>query len=188
MFLIVGLGNPGSKYDGTRHNVGFMMLDRLAGENDMIFTDSRWKAKVAKGHAFGCPVVLLKPETFMNLSGMAVRQAADFYKLPAENIMVIHDDLDIELGRLKIVANGGDGGHKGIRSTIEHLGTKKFPRLKIGVGRPPAPVLPDKYVLGRFQDHEKEVIMRKISEVFEAVRIFMQQGIAAAMTVINQKE
>jgi PTH1 family peptidyl-tRNA hydrolase len=186
MYLIAGLGNPGQQYAGTRHNIGFMMLDYLAEKNNLTFTDSKWKALVSKAVFWNESIVLLKPVTFVNLSGMAVAQAAHFYKLQPANIIIIHDDLDMEFGRIKIVSGGGDGGHKGIRSIIEHLGTKSFPRVKIGIGRPPAPVLPEKFVLGKFNSDEKEIIEQKMSVVFEGVRIFLQQGIAAAMTVTNQ--
>ncbi|MDH3391926.1 MAG: aminoacyl-tRNA hydrolase [Desulfobulbaceae bacterium] len=188
MYLIAGLGNPGQQYAGTRHNVGFMALDHLARKNNLAFADSKWKALVAKALLWSESVVLLKPETFMNLSGASVAQAAHFYKLQPSDIIVIHDDLDLEFGRIKIVSGGGDGGHKGIRSIIEHLGTKDFPRIKIGIGRPPAPVLPEKYVLGKFESDEKELIEQKMSVVLESIRVFLKQGIAAAMNVINQKE
>jgi PTH1 family peptidyl-tRNA hydrolase len=188
MYLIAGLGNPGEKYSSTRHNIGYIMLDYLAAENTMAFTDSRWKGQVAKGIAWDESVVLLKPETFMNLSGMAVAKAADFYKLAPENIIVIHDDLDLDLGRVKMVAGGGDGGHKGIRSIIEHLGTRDFARIKIGIGRPPASFAPENYVLGKITADEKKILDAKTGLVVEGIRIFMQQGIAAAMTEMNRKQ
>jgi len=188
MYLIAGLGNPGQQYAGTRHNAGFMMLDYLAEKNKLTFADSKWKALVAKAIVWDESVVLLKPETFMNLSGTAVAQAAHFYKLQPAHIIVIHDDLDMKFGRIKIVSGGGDGGHKGIRSIIEHLGTKEFTRIKIGIGRPDPPVLPEKYVLGKFDSAEKEIIKRKMSVAYEGIRILLQQGIAAAMTLINHKE
>ena len=171
MYLIAGLGNPGQQYAGTRHNIGFMMLDHFAEKNDLTFTDSKWKALVSKAVVWDESVVLLKPQTFMNLSGMAVAQAVYFYKLQPANIIVIHDDLDMEFGRLKIVSGGGDGGHKGIRSIIEHLGTKNFPRIKIGIGRPPTPVPPDKYVLSTFNSEEKKMIEQKMSLVIEGLRV-----------------
>jgi PTH1 family peptidyl-tRNA hydrolase len=187
MYLIAGLGNPGQQYAGTRHNIGFMMLDHFAEKNNLTFTDSKWKALVSKAVIWDESVVLLKPQTFMNLSGMAVAQAVNFYKLQPANIIVIHDDLDMEFGRLKIVSGGGDGGHKGIRSIIEHLGTKNFPRIKIGIGRPPTPVPPDKYVLSTFNSEEKKMIEQKMSLVIEGLRVSLQQGISAAMTFINRK-
>ena len=187
MFMIVGLGNPGQQYTGTRHNVGFMMLDYFAAKYNLVLSDSKWKALAAKAIIWNASVLLLKPETFMNLSGTPVAQAAHYYKLPPENILVLHDDLDIEFGRLKIVSGGGDAGHKGIRSIIEQLGTKNFSRIKIGIGRPSTPILPEKYVLGKFEPDEKEVIAGKMPVVSDGIRIFLQQGIAAAMTAINQK-
>jgi len=188
MFLIVGLGNPGQQYRGTRHNVGFMMLDFFAAKHDITFLESRWKALAVKAVFWDVSVLLLKPETFMNLSGVAVIQAAHYYKIVPENIIVIHDDLDIEFGRVKIVSGGGDGGHKGIRSLVEHLGTKNFPRIKIGIGRPASSILPEKYVLGKFEPQEKEIIEQKTAVVFEGIQILLQKGIAAAMTEINQRE
>jgi PTH1 family peptidyl-tRNA hydrolase len=187
MYLIAGLGNPGQQYAGTRHNIGFMMLDHFAEKNNLTFTDSKWKALVSKAVVWDESVVLLKPQTFMNLSGMAVAQAVNFYKLQPANIIVIHDDLDMEFGRLKIVSGGGDGGHKGIRSIIEHLGTKNFPRIKIGIGRPPTPVPPDKYVLSTFNSEEKKMSEQEMSLVFEGLRVSLQRGISAAMTFINRK-
>ena len=187
MYMIVGLGNPGQQYSATRHNVGFMMLDYLAAEKNLIFSESKWKAFVAKGNIWDISVLLLKPETFMNLSGTAVVPAAHYYKLQPEKIMVLHDDLDIELGRLKIVSGGGDGGHKGIRSIAENLGTRDFPRLKIGIGRPVGSILPEKYVLGKFAAEEKVIIDQKMIDAAEGLKIYLQQGIDAAMTVINQK-
>jgi PTH1 family peptidyl-tRNA hydrolase len=187
MFMIVGLGNPGQQYAGTRHNVGFMMLDYFAAKYNLVLSDSKWKALAAKAIIWNASVLLLKPETFMNLSGTPVAQAAHYYKLPPENILVLHDDLDIEFGRLKIVSGGGDAGHKGIRSIIEQLGTKNFSRIKIGIGRPSTSILPEKYVLGKFEPDEKEVIEGIMPVVSDGIRIFLQQGIAAAMTAINQK-
>jgi PTH1 family peptidyl-tRNA hydrolase len=188
MYLIVGLGNPGQQYAETRHNVGFMMLDFLAAEKNLAFTDSKWKALVAKAVFWDESVVLLKPETFMNLSGTAVAGAAHFYKVQPAETIVVHDDLDLELGRIKIVSGGGDGGHKGIRSLIEHLGTREFPRIKIGIGRPPSLISPEKYVLGKFDSAEKKVIADKMKIASAGLRIFLQQGVAAAMNLINQKE
>ena len=187
MYLLVGLGNPGPQYNGTRHNVGFMLLDYLARETGVVFSECRWKATAAKTLISGVTAVMLKPETYMNLSGIAVSQAAHFYKLDPAKILVIHDDLDIELGRIKMVAGGGDGGHKGIRSIIEHLGTSDFPRLKIGIGRPAGPVPPDKYVLAKFVPEELAVVKQKMQAAVDGITILLQQGISAAMTTVNQK-
>lgn len=188
MHLIAGLGNPGPQYTGTRHNAGFMALDYLAGIHKLSFTDSRWKALVAKAFVWDASVLLMKPQAFMNASGIPVAEAAHFYRLPPEQVIVIHDDLDIECGRVKFVAGGGDGGHRGIRSLIEQLGTKNFPRLKIGIGRPPAPVSPERYVLGRFAAEEKAVLEECLPAAGEGIRVFLQQGIEAAMNLVNQKK
>jgi PTH1 family peptidyl-tRNA hydrolase len=188
MYLIVGLGNPGLKYEGTRHNVGFMMVDHIAREHNLSFTESKWKALMAKTIIWDTPVVLLKPETFMNLSGTALGAAANFYKLSTDNIIVIHDDLDMSLGRIKIVSGGGDGGHKGIRSSITHLGTRDFPRIKIGIGRPSPLIPPEKYVLARFEPDEHEVIKHRMAVVVEGIKVLIQQGISEAMNAVNQKK
>jgi PTH1 family peptidyl-tRNA hydrolase len=188
MHLIVGLGNPGLQYVGTRHNVGFMLLDYLAQESNVSFAESKWKALVAKTVIWDESVVLLKPETFMNASGTAVAAVAQYYKLSTDNIIVIHDDLDLPLGRIKIISGGGAGGHKGIRSSIEYLGTKNFPRIKIGIGRPSTPIPPEKYVLARFGPDELEVIKQRMAVVVEGIKILVQQGISAAMNAVNQKE
>lgn len=188
MYLIVGLGNPGLQYADTRHNVGFMMLDYLANDSNVSFSESKWKALTAKTIIWDEQVVLLKPQTFMNASGTAVVAVAQYYKISPDDIIVIHDDLDISLGRIKIVSGGGAGGHKGVRSCIDLLGTKDFPRIKIGIGRPAAPIPPEKYVLSRFGPDEHAVITRKMAVAVEGARIFMQQGISAAMNAMNQKE
>jgi len=187
MYLLAGLGNPGPQYSRTRHNVGFMLLDYLARETGVGFVESRWKALTAKTVISGTRVVMLKPETYMNLSGIAVSQAAYFYKVDPGKIIVIHDDLDIELGRIKMVSGGGDGGHKGVRSIIEHLGTADFPRVKIGIGRPAGPVPPDKYVLANFAPEELAVVNQKMPAVADGIKILLQFGISAAMNTVNQK-
>ena len=188
MKVVVGLGNPGGKYLRTKHNIGFMVIDKLVKEYRASLVKNRFDATIHECLVEGEKVVFVKPQTFMNLSGTAVAQAVNFYKLQPANIIVIHDDLDMEFGRLKIVSGGGDGGHKGIRSIIGHLGTKNFPRIKIGIGRPPSPVVSEKYVLGKFDSDEKKVIEQKMSVVFEGLRVSLQQGIAAAMTFINRKK
>jgi len=187
MYLIAGLGNPGLQYTDTRHNVGFMLLDYLANESKVSFLESKWKALIVKTIIGDESVVLLKPQTFMNASGSAVAAVAQYYKLSSDNILVIHDDLDIPLGRIKIVSGGGAGGHKGVLSCIDHLGSKNFSRMKIGIGRPAAPIPPEKYVLSRFGTDEHAIITDKMVEAVEGIRLFVQQGILAAMNVLNQK-
>jgi PTH1 family peptidyl-tRNA hydrolase len=188
MYLIVGLGNPGLQYIDTRHNIGFMLLDYLAKGSKVSFLESKWKALIAKTIIWDESVVFLKPQTYMNASGTAVAAVAQYYKMSNANILVIHDDLDLALGRIKIVSGGGAGGHKGVLSCIDHLGTRNFPRIKIGIGRPAAPIPPEKYVLSRFGSDEHEVITQKMEVAVEGIRIFVQQGISAVMNVLNQKD
>jgi len=188
MHLIVGLGNPGLQYVDTRHNVGFMLLDYLAQASKVSFAESKWKALIAKTLMWKKSFILLKPQTFMNASGLAIAPVAHYYKLSTDNIIVIHDDLDMPLGRIKIVSGGGAGGHKGVSSSIEHLGTKSFPRIKIGIGRPSTPIPPEKYVLAKFGPEENEVINQRLEVVVEGIRILAQQGLSAAMNVVNQQE
>jgi PTH1 family peptidyl-tRNA hydrolase len=188
MYLIAGLGNTGLQYEGTRHNVGFMLLDYLARDNDLSFSESKWKALTAKTVLWDESVILLKPETYMNASGAAVAAAVQFYKMSVDDIIIIHDDLDMQFGRIKIVSGGGDGGHKGVRSCIEHLGTRDFSRVKIGIGRPLEPIPPDKYVLARFDKDEQETMEQKMPDLAAAVKKILQQGVAAAMNTVNQKE
>ena len=185
MFLVVGLGNPGAKYSMTRHNVGFMFLDYLAAEHDFSFSDSKWQARSALSRFQQEKVLFLKPETFMNLSGMAVVRAASYYKIPPEKIVVIHDDLDLEVGRVKLAFNRGDGGHKGIRSISGQLGTKEFSRIKIGIGRPPPRMPVENYVLSRFSEEEKNVLADMAALLERALGLIISQGIAAAMNEIN---
>ena len=188
MYLIAGLGNPGLQYEGTRHNVGFMLLDYYARKENAVFSESKWKAAIAKTMIGRETILLIKPQTFMNHSGDSVAAAANFYKIPAEKILIAHDDLDMALGRIKIVAGGGDGGHKGSRSVIECLGTNDFPRLKIGIGRPAEPIPPERFVLGRFEPGELEILSARLPIAAAGIKIIVEQGIAAAMNRVNQKE
>jgi PTH1 family peptidyl-tRNA hydrolase len=185
MFLVVGLGNPGTKYNMTRHNVGFMFLDYLATENGFKFSDSKWQAKAALSIFNQHKILFLKPETFMNLSGMSVVRAASYYKIIPERIVVIHDDLDLEVGRVKLAFNRGDGGHKGIRSISGQLGTKEFSRIKIGIGRPQGRIPVENYVLSKFSQEEREILADLADLLERALSIILDQGIAAAMTEIN---
>ena len=188
MYLIVGLGNPGLQYVNTRHNVGFMLLDHLASGCNESFSESKWKALTVKTIIWNKSVVFLKPQTYMNASGTAVAAVAQYYKLSTANILVIHDDLDLPLGRIKLVSGGGAGGHKGVISCIDHLGTKNFPRIKIGIGRPATPIPPERYVLSKFGSIENKVITQKMEVAVEGIRIFVQKGISAAMNTLNQTE
>jgi PTH1 family peptidyl-tRNA hydrolase len=187
--LIVGLGNPGRKYAHNRHNIGFQCLDRL--------TQSRWaepveawskgrraKASLVSGKIADVGVVLAKPLTYMNLSGQAVRQLASFYKLSLEDILVIYDDLDLPLGTIRLRPEGGPGGHKGMRSIIEALGSQAFPRLRVGIGRPPGNDAVS-YVLSDFTADEQITLEGVYERVVAAVELFLREGIEAAMNEYN---
>lgn len=182
MKAIVGLGNPGLRYRGTRHNMGFLVLDRLAKANHISVSAERFKSSYGAGRIDSRRVLLLKPMTFMNRSGEAVREAIDFFKIAAEDLIVIHDDLDLPLGRLRFKRRGGAGGHQGIRSIIEEVGKSTFVRLKVGIGRPPEGMDPADYVLSPFDEAEKELVERIVSRAAESIHVMLLEGIEAAMS------
>lgn len=184
-YLIVGLGNPGRQYEYTRHNIGFLVLNLLARQHDLTFVESSWKASVASTDLWHGRIFFVKPDTFMNLSGTAVALFIALYRLPVERVIVIHDDIDLPLGRVKVVSNRGAGGHKGIESIIDCLGTKNFSRLKVGIGRPQSPQPIDRYVLSRFLPEEWLLIERKMSDIEEGLRLFCQEGVNAARSFVN---
>jgi PTH1 family peptidyl-tRNA hydrolase len=182
--LIVGLGNPGRKYASNRHNVGFQCLDRLAEAWDLSFSRRKHKALLAQGEIAGLEVILAKPQTFMNLSGEAVERLAHFYQVTPENILVIYDDLDLPVGKIRLRPEGGSGGHKGTKSIIEHLGTNGFCRLRVGIGRPPHGD-PVDYVLGDFTPDERIAIDEARERVVFAVELWLAEGIVVAMNRYN---
>lgn len=188
MFLVAGLGNPGEKYHLTRHNIGFFFLDYLADKLRVNFSATKWQADVAKAMFGTEQVLLLKPQTFMNLSGNAVAGAAVFYKIPPEKIIVIHDDLDMPLGRVKVVVNRGTGGHNGIRSIVSLLGSKDFIRVKAGIGRPVEAIPIERYVLTKMTDSEIACVQGMMDIVFESVRIIIRDGAGLAMNRINSSK
>ena len=184
MKLIVGLGNPGRKYRETRHNVGFAVLDGLAQSPTAGRFQSRFSAQVAELFEGEYKVLLVKPETFMNLSGRAVRQVVDFYQVPIEDVMVVCDDVNLPLGKLRIRAKGTHGGHNGLRDIQNHLGTTEYARLRIGVGAAGEGELVD-HVLGRFRPSEKPLIEDALSLAVQAVAVWLTQGIEACMNRFN---
>ncbi|MBU0482290.1 MAG: aminoacyl-tRNA hydrolase [Proteobacteria bacterium] len=188
MIIVAGLGNPGLQYTETRHNVGFMFLDYLASEANAHFRDSKWDADVVKTLLWQLPVLLVKPTTFMNLSGKAIGQIAAYYQVPPEKIIIIHDDLDLEPGRIKIFFDRGHGGHNGIRSIIESLGTKEFVRLKIGIGRPPEKMKPSAFVLSKFSGEELLSVREGFSFMAGAIRLIAEEGVIKAMNSVNKKK
>jgi PTH1 family peptidyl-tRNA hydrolase len=185
-YLIVGLGNPGPKYAANRHNVGFHCVERLALAHDLTFDRRQKRARVARGTIQGQRVVLAKPQTFMNKSGRAVVPLAHFYKVHLERLLVIYDDLDLPLGTVRLRPEGGSGGHKGMRSIIEHLGTQDFSRLRIGIGRPPGRMDPAAYVLQDFSAEEEELLVETLERAVDAIEAWMTEGVEVAMNQYNR--
>ena len=186
MDLIVGLGNPGARYLYTRHNIGFAVVESIAAQCKLTFTDTEHQALAGETILWQSPVILVKPLTYMNASGEAVSALAELYAIASDRILVIHDDIDLPLGRVKIVAGGGAGGHKGISSIINHLGTNKFPRIKIGIGRPQDATPVVDYVLSRFTAEEQAVMADTMDLLLQGVRLFLEKGIMAAMNHVNR--
>src|SRR5262245_4631287 len=182
MKLIVGLGNPGAAYERTRHNLGFEVLDRLAGKHDASWS-RKPDAEVAKWARKG---ILVKPQTFMNLSGSAVQHWSHFFKIALGDLLVVVDDVNLEAGRIRIRQGGGPGGHNGLKSIIASLGTEDFPRMRIGVGGGDQRTL-SAHVLGRFSAAEESVIAETITTAVEAVELFVTDGLAVAMNRYNRK-
>lgn len=188
MYVVVGLGNPGKEYAATRHNIGFLFLDYLAEKYRFTFKGTKWQAEAAKDLSWGYPVLFVKPQTFMNRSGTAVRAIADFYQVAPPRIIVIHDDLDLPLGRAKIMVGRGAGGHNGIRSLIEHLGGNDFVRVRVGIGRPGNAARVSDFVLSRFGPEETALVSEEFPRLETGVRLVMEEGLAAAMNRINAEQ
>jgi PTH1 family peptidyl-tRNA hydrolase len=185
LWAVVGLGNPGRKYARTRHNVGFMVVEALA-ERAGIELRQTLKYSVGRGSVGGVEVLLAEPLTFMNLSGSAVRDILKRYGVPPENLVVVHDDIDMDTGRLKIRAGGSSGGHKGVQSIIEHLGTRDFARVKVGVGRPEGlPV--EEYVLRGFRPEDAPLVKAAMDAACEAVVSVITEGVGPAMNRFNRR-
>jgi len=182
MYLIVGLGNPGEKYTFTRHNVGFLFIDYLCQKTNTTLNKQKFRGLYAKTRLKGEEVIVVKPQTFMNLSGECVRDICAFYKIPPEKVIVVHDDTALHVGSLRIRSTGSDGGHNGIKSIIYSLGENTFTRCKVGVGAPPRKDydLAD-WVLGGFLEEEKKEVYACITNVYEAVELIVQGKLADAM-------
>ena len=185
--LIVGLGNPGSAYGQTRHNAGFMVVDRLAGEHGILLNEQRFENLVGVGGIEGQRVILAKPMTFMNLSGPAVCNLVHFFNSDMKHLLVIHDDIDLVFGKIKIKQKGGDGGHKGVKSLIEALGSGEFARLRIGIGRPQAGRETKAYVLARFDAQEEKLLQEVVSSAQDAVETILIKGAREAMNRFHGK-
>lgn len=184
-FLIVGLGNPGREYKDNRHNVGFMLVDRLTVRLVARMSRVQSHALVASVNYEGNKLILAKPQTYMNLSGQSIQGLARFYKMPLENVVVAHDDLDLPFGTIRIRPGGGPGGQKGVASTIERLGTKDFRRLRIGIGRPPGRMDPAAYVLQDFPKADQLLLSEILDRAADAALEFVLHGLNAAMNKYN---
>jgi len=183
MKVIVGLGNPGPRYKDTRHNVGFETLEELARRHPVQREESRFDAIIAHFQINQEKVCLLKPLTYMNLSGRAVRAFVSYYKIDLQDLIVIYDDMDLPVGSLRIRSKGGTGGHRGMNSLVENLGTQDFARIRIGIGRPSGEAVD--WVLGRFSPEEKPLIQKAISRAADAVECWLNHGIDKAMNEYN---
>lgn len=188
MKIIVGLGNPTPKYEGTRHNIGFSVIDLLAEKYNIRVNTNRHKALCGSGIIGGEKVILAKPLTFMNLSGESVRPLMDYYKLELEDLLIIYDDISLEPGNLRVRAGGSAGGHNGMKSIIQHLGSDRFPRLRLGVGAKPAQMDLADYVLGHFSAEERPLIEQERKDAAEAVVCFLEEGVTEAMNRYNGKK
>jgi PTH1 family peptidyl-tRNA hydrolase len=185
-YLIVGLGNPGPRYAANRHNVGFRCLDRLASAHDLAFDKRQKRARVGLGTIYGRRIILARPQTFMNESGRAVAPLARFYQVEMERLLVVYDDLDLPLGTVRLRPEGGTGGHKGMRSITEHLGSQSFSRLRLGIGRPPGRMDPAAYVLQDFSVEDQPLVQDMLERAVTAVETWLREGIEAAMSRHNR--
>ncbi len=185
-FLIVGLGNPGAEFRHNRHNVGFLLLDCLADRLGESFSRLESNSLLTKAKYQDKRLLLAKPQTFMNLSGQAVSRLVKYYKIPLESLLIVYDDVDLPLESIRIRPNGGPGGHKGIASIIEHLGTNKFPRLRLGIGRPPGRKNAAAHVLQDFTEEENEFLEVTLERAVDAVLVFVSAGLETAMNKYNE--
>ena len=185
VYLVVGLGNPGRDYRETRHNIGFMLVDLLARRLQANFTRVESKALVTKADRPGARLVMAKPQTFMNLSGQAVSALVRFYKVPLQNMIVAYDDVDLPFGALRLRPAGGTGGHKGMKSIIESLGSQEFARLRMGIGRPPGRMDAADYVLQVFSKAEAEILPGVLERGVEALLCYTTEGLQSAMNKFN---
>ena len=186
MYIVAGLGNPPKKYEHPRHNIGFDVIQCLADQYNISMNTKKFKGLCGMGMIEGVKVLLLQPQTFMNLSGMSIRALADYYKIdPEEELIVIYDDVSLEPGKLRVRAKGSAGGHNGIKNIIEQIGTQVFPRIKIGVGEKPEGWDLADYVLSRFPADTEPVMRDALARAAEAVCYILTEGTASAMNKIN---
>lgn len=188
MYLIVGLGNPGREYEGTRHNIGFMVIDEAAEKYHISVTEKKHRALIGKGFIGGEKVILAKPQTFMNLSGESIREIIDYYKIEEKSeLIVISDDISLDAGALRIRKKGSAGGHNGLKNIILHLGHDEFQRIRLGVGEKPSGYDLADYVLSRFGQEDKERIADSVKRAADALEVLVSDGADAAMNQFNKK-
>lgn len=187
MYVVTGLGNPGKKYDSTRHNVGFEVLKELANRYGGGKPKARFEAETVEVSTSTARLLLVAPQTYMNLSGRSVRQVVDFFQLPLEMLLVVSDDLNLPLGRLRLRGAGSAGGQKGLANIIQQLGTEDFARLRIGIAAPPGEMDAADYVLSRFHAAEREAVTSAVKRGADAVVCWAEQGLAAAMNTYNSE-
>ncbi len=187
MYIIVGLGNPGREYAGTRHNIGFDVITRLSDDYNIPLDFKKHKAVCGKGYIEGQKVILAQPQTYMNLSGESVRELMDYYKIEEDELIIIYDDISLDVGQLRIRTKGSAGGHNGIKSIISHLGTQEFNRIKVGVGDKPKGWDLADYVLGRFPEEEEPKVRESLKRASDACKMIIVDGIDSAMNQYNKK-
>lgn len=185
LFLVIGLGNPGTKYEHTRHNVGFLTIDLLSMKYGIKVAKLKHKALLGEGIIEGQRVVLAKPQTFMNLSGESIREIVEWYKVPMSNVIVVYDDIDLALGKIRVRPGGSSGTHNGMKSIIYQLQEDTFPRVRIGIGKPPENWDLADYVLSRFGEEERPTIIESIKKAAEAVSAIISLGTETAMNKFN---
>lgn len=183
MYIIAGLGNPGKEYDGTRHNIGFLAVDEIAKKLDIDVCKLKFKSLIGEGIYKGEKVILQKPQTFMNLSGEAIYDIVNFYKIPLKNVIVIYDDKDLDVGKIRIRKKGSSGGHNGMKSIIYILNSEEFPRIRIGIGKPEGDLI--SHVLGKFNDYDKKMVYNAVLKAADAALDIIESGIEMAMSRFN---
>lgn len=187
MYVVVGLGNPGKKYDVTRHNIGFEVIDEMARTNQIKMTKVKFKALVGEGQIHGEKVILMKPQTFMNLSGQAVREVMNFYQLDMDRLIVVYDDIDLDVGKLRIRKKGSGGSHNGMRNILLQMKDENFPRVRVGVGRPQGHQALADYVLAKFSSQEQKVLVPIVMDSVSAIELMIKEDVDLAMNRFNIK-
>lgn len=188
MYILVGLGNPEPDYARTRHNMGFDVINKIAKKFEIELTKKNFSAIYGTGIIAGKKVILIKPQTYMNLSGEAVKKYVDFYKVPLENVLVIYDDMDTDIGKIRIRTKGGSGSHNGMKSMVKELNSEGFPRIRVGIGKPQNEYDRINYVIGSIPDEEYIELQKGEDSAVEAIECFLEKGIDMAMNRYNMKD